>query len=107
MQGHFIASRNDGIGCSLHPNGKLRAIWLVHDEVIDGIPCSCSSNIFKYGWHVMSMGTQRMVWFHDNGLLQQAMVSRNIVVQGHSFKKGELIYINRNGLVDLNSEKLK
>lgn len=107
IQGHLLPSCNDGIGCSLHPNGKLKAIWLTKDEVIDGIPCSTSSNIFKYGWRVLSRGTQRMVWFHDNGLLQQAMISHDIVVQDHVFKKGDLIYINRNGLVDLNSEKLK
>jgi hypothetical protein len=105
IQGHLIASTNDGIGNSLHLNGKLKAIWLAGDEDINGIPCSSSENIFKYGFHVMSLGTKRMVWFYDTGQLQQAMISHEITIQGYQFKKGDIIYFDKNGKIDLNSKK--
>jgi antitoxin component YwqK of YwqJK toxin-antitoxin module len=105
IQGHLIGASDDGPGTPLYPNGKLKEIWLVNDELIDSIPCTTSGNIFKYGWHVMSMGTERRVKFYDNGHLQKAMLSRDVTIQGHSHKKGELIFFDKDGKIDLNVKK--
>lgn len=102
IQGRLIAATSDGIGNSLLLNGKLKAIWLADDDEINGVPCSSSMNIFRFGSRVLSLGTKRMVWFYDNGQLQQAMLSRDVIIQGHSFKKGDLIYFDLDGRIDLN-----
>jgi hypothetical protein len=47
-----------------------------------------------------------MAWFHDNGHLQQAMLSRDVTLQGHSFKKGDVINLDPDGKVDLKAKKL-
>jgi len=106
LQGHLVKSQDDGAGSRLHPNGKLLAIWLAQDEVIDGVPCSSSGNVLRMGFGVIRLGTQRMAWFHDNGRLQQAMLSRDFTLQGHSFKAGEVISLDLEGRVDLNVKKL-
>lgn len=101
IQGHRIWGHEDGQGNRLHPNGTVRAIWLAGDQEIDGIPCTTSGNVLRMGMRVMSLGTKRMAWFHDNGRLQQAMLSRDAVIQGHAFKKGDLISLRRDGTLDL------
>jgi hypothetical protein len=107
IQGHLIPSTHDGVGNSLHLNGKLKAIWLADDEEINGVPCSSSGDIRRFGKKVLSLGTKRMVWFYDNGNLQQAMISRDITIQGYPFKKGDIIYFGADGRIDLNAKKLE
>lgn len=106
LQGHLVKGQDDGAGSRLHPNGKLLAIWLVQDEVIDGVPCTSSGNILRMGFGVLRLGTQRMVWFYDNGRLQQAMLSEDVTLQGHSLKKGEVVSLDLDGKVVLNAKKL-
>ncbi len=106
MQGHLVKGQDDGAGSRLHPNGKLLAIWLAQDEVIEGIPCTSSGNPLRVGLAAARLGTQRMVWFYDNGRLQQAMLSQDFTLQGHSFRKGEVISLDSEGKVDLNAKKL-
>jgi hypothetical protein len=106
LQGHLVRAQDDGAGSRLHPNGKLLAIWLAQDEVIDGIPCSSSGNVLRMGLGVLHLGTKRMAWFYDDGRLQQAMLARDFTLQGHSFRKGEVVSLDRNGRVDLNAKQL-
>jgi hypothetical protein len=106
LQGHLVKGQDDGAGSRLHPNGKLLAIWLAQDEVIDGIPCTSSGNVLRMGFGVIRLGTQRMAWFYDNGRLQQAMLSQDVTLQGHGFKSGEVISLDPDGKVVLNSKKL-
>ena len=106
LQGHLVKGQDDGAGARLHPNGKLLAIWLVQDEVIDGVPCTSSGNVLRMGFGVISLGTQRMAWFYDNGHLQQAMLSQNVTLQGHSFKRGDVVSLSLDGKVDLSAKKL-
>ena len=106
LQGHLVKGQDDGAGSRLHPNGTLLAIWLAQDEVIEGVPCTSSGNPFRMGLTAARLGTQRMAWFYDNGRLQQAMLSQDFTLQGHSFKKGEVISLDRDGKVDLNAKKL-
>ena len=58
------------------------------------------------GFDVIRLGTQRMAWFYDNGQLQQAMLSQDVTLQGHSFKKGEVISLGFDGKIVLNAKKL-
>jgi hypothetical protein len=104
IQGHLVRASNNGPGEPLYQNGNLKEIWLVNDEIIDGVPCSTSGNIFLYGWHIISFGTNRRVRFYDNGHLQRAMLSKDIVIQGHSYKMGEFIFLDKEGKIDLNTE---
>ncbi len=107
IQGYLIGAMDDGPGIPLYQNGKLKEIWLLNDEVIDGVPCTTSGNVFKYGWHVVSLGTDRRVRFYDNGHIQRALLSKDIVVQGHSYKKGELIFFDKGGKIDLSDKKAR
>jgi hypothetical protein len=106
LQGHLVRSQSDGAGNRLHPNGRLLAIWLARDEDIDGVPCTSSGNPFRMGLGVIRLGTQRMVWFHDSGRLQQAMLSRDVELQGHRFEKGEVISLTPEGRIALGAPKL-
>lgn len=105
IQGHLIGASDDGVGTPLYPNGKLKEIWLLKDTVIDNVPCTTSGNPFKYGNHVAHMGTERRVKFYDNGKLQQALLFRDVTIQGHSYKKGEFIYLDKDGKIDLSVKK--
>lgn len=105
IQGHLIGAQNDGPGTPLYENGKLKEIWLVNDELIDGIPCTTSGNIFIYGYQVARMGTERRVKFYDNGKLKQALLFRDVTIQGHSYKKGEFIFLDKDGKIDLRIDK--
>ena len=80
-------------------NGKLSAIWLANDETNEGIPCTSNVNIFKYGFSVISKGTNRMVFFHEYGKLQQAMLSKDIFIQRQPLKKGDLVRFDENGKI--------
>jgi hypothetical protein len=105
IQGYLVGASNDGPGTPLYPNGKLKEFWLQKDLLIDNVPCTSSANIFKYGWHVISLGTDRRVKFYDDGHLQRAMLSADATIQGHSYKKGELIYFDKDGKIDLKVKK--
>jgi hypothetical protein len=107
IQGYLIAANNLGVGNSLHQNGKLKAIWLADDEEINGIPCTSSENILKFGFQVLALDTKRMVWFYDNGQLNQAMLSCNFTIQGHPFRKGDIVIFDKNGKVDLTLKELE
>ena len=69
VQGHLLKMVDDGIGHYLYPDGKVRALWLRQDEVIDGVPCTSSSNVIKMPVRVAFMGTERMAWFYPDGHL--------------------------------------
>jgi hypothetical protein len=100
IQGVMIAHSWDGIVNKVHKNGKLKAVWLAEEQEIEGVPCTSSMNIFIYGMKAMHYGTKRMAFFYDNGKLQQAMISKDIEIQGINFKKGELICFDKEGKID-------
>lgn len=106
LQGHRVASKEDGVGHMLYPNGTLRAIWLAEPEVVQGVPCARSLPFGQGWWHAIRLGAQAMTWFYDDGRLQQAMLSRNITIQGRPLKRGDVIKLNRDGTLDLTSPKL-
>jgi hypothetical protein len=105
IQGYLIGASDDGQGTPLYSNGRLKEIWLQKDTLVDNVPCTTSANIFKYGWHVISMGTERRLRFYDNGHIQRAMLSRDVTIQAHSYKKGELVFFDKEGKIDLNAKK--
>jgi hypothetical protein len=107
IQGYLIPGHEDGVGNKVLPDGTLRAVWLAHEEVIDDVPCASAVNVFRMGFHVISLGTQRMAWLYDDGRLQQAMIARDIDIQGHAFKAGDVISLRRDGTIDLTAPKLQ
>jgi len=104
IQGVMIAHSWDGITNKVHKNGKLKAVWLAEEQEIEGVPCTSSMNIFIYGMKALHYGTKRMAFFYENGKLQQAMISKDIEIQGISFKKGELICFDKEGKIDRNAK---
>ena len=106
VQGHLVRAQHDGAGAQLHPNGRLKAVWLVHDEVIDGIPCTSSGNVLRMGLGVIRLGTMRMAWFRPNGRLQQCMLSRDVTLDGYALRRGDVIDLDVDGHVDLSAERL-
>jgi len=105
IQGHLVPGHEDGVGNKVLPDGTVRAIWLAHEEVIDGVPCTSDVSVFRMGFHAMRLGTQRMVWLYDDGRLQQAMVAHDITIQDHAFKAGDVISLRRDGTIDLTAQK--
>ncbi len=110
IQGHRLRAMGMGytgyLGHMLYANGKLRAAWLAGEELIDGIPCASKLPLMRGAWHAVRLGAQAMVWFYDDGRLRQAMLARDVNVQGHPFKKGELISLRRDGTLDPAAKKL-
>lgn len=106
IQGHLVRAQDDGAGARLHPNGRLLAIWLAQDEIIDGVPCTSSGNVWRMGFGVIRLGTMRMAWFRPDGRLQQCMLSRDMTLDGHALRKSDVVSFDIDGHVDLIAEKL-
>jgi hypothetical protein len=106
IQGHLVRGQDDGAGSRMHPNGRLLAIWLAQDEVIDRVPCTSSGNFLRMGFGVIRLGTQRMAWFRPDGRLQQCLVSRDFTLDGYPLRKGDVVSLDADGHVDPGAEKL-
>ena len=110
IQGHQLRSMGKGytgyLGHMLYTNGKLRAAWLAGEEMIDGVPCASKLPLLRGAWHAVKLGAQAMVWFYDEGHLRQAMLARDAIIQGHAFKKGEVISLRRAGTLDAAAKRL-
>ncbi|UCG63009.1 MAG: hypothetical protein JSV52_06935 [Candidatus Zixiibacteriota bacterium] len=86
IQGHLCKGHGHGWTTGFHPNGKLRLAWLAEDEVIQGIPCA------KAGF-LAQVGTE----FYDNGKLKRCKLATDATIEGHSFEKGSVVNLNRDG----------
>jgi hypothetical protein len=58
------------------------------------------------GLGVIRLGTMRMAWFWPNGRLQQCMLSRDITLDGHVLRTGDVVGLGIDGHVDPRAEKL-
>ena len=103
IQGHLCRGKGHNFMTSFHPNGQLRTAWLAIDEVMQGIPCSkfrFLSAVFA-GIH----GKPCQTSFYENGQLRYCELSKNMTIQGKSYKKGDAVRFNTNGtLVDMLGE---
>lgn len=99
IAGFLIRGMNDGARNLFYQSGALRAIWLVEDTVVDGIPCTTNGNPFQMGFGVIRMGTRRMLWLYENGRLEQALVARDTVRDGEQLRKGSIVVLDRDGHV--------
>lgn len=110
IQGYRLRAMGKGytgyLGHMLHVNGKLRAVWLAGEEVIDGIPCASKLPFLQGGWQAIRLGAQAMAWFYEDGHLRQAMIARDTAIQGHAFRRGEVLSLRRDGTLDLVAQKL-
>lgn len=103
IQGHLCA-RGENLGQFYYPSGKLRATWLAADEEIDGVPCTTSKSVLRP--RTLFYGLDTMVWFFENGRLQQAMLSRDCTLQGRVFKAANIVRLNADGTLDTTGETL-
>jgi hypothetical protein len=97
IQGHLLAAQHDGIGHMLHPTGKLRAVGLARDEVIDGVPCTSRRNPFQLGLGALINGDNAAVLFYPDGRLRQCRVARTATVDGHTLQRGQVIRLRPDG----------
>ena len=106
IQGQLCSARDDGIGHYLYPSGRLQGIWLTHATEIDGVPCTSSANPLIMPARSLFGGTTRMAWFHENGRLEQAMLARDCVIQGHAFRRGDLVSFDAEGKLEFPAHRL-
>ena len=100
IQGRLCGSTENGCGVIFYPSGKLRAVGLLKDEEIDGVPCSSSHNPFRMGMRVLYYGLDVRAWFYENGRLAQGMVSRDCSMGGRNFKPGDIVRLTPEGTLD-------
>ena len=99
IQGHVCHQIDGGSGHMFFRDGKLRAIWVLGVEGIDGVPCTSIAE--GMAMRVSFYGSDRMAWFYENGHLQQGMLAQDATIQGHALKKGDLVTLSPDGKVDL------
>lgn len=99
IEGHLCLGKGTNWSTGFHPNGQLRLAWLARDEEIQGVPCLSAGGVLRAIGKALVGRNQGGVFFHENGNLSSALVSRDCVVQGRAFKRGELIRLDRDGNV--------
>ncbi|MFM7750498.1 MAG: hypothetical protein ACKPB0_08785 [Opitutaceae bacterium] len=99
IEGHLCLGKGTHWSTGFHPNGQLRLAWLARDEEIQGVPCLAAGGVLRAIGKALVGRNQGGVFFHGNGNLSSALVSRDCVVQGRAFKRGELIRLDRDGNV--------
>ncbi|MBT4382220.1 MAG: hypothetical protein HOD28_01270 [Candidatus Marinimicrobia bacterium] len=95
IQGHLCRGNGHGFMTSFYPNGKLKTGWLTNDEIIQGIPCSkfrFVSAIFV-SFHDKTGQTS----FHENGILQYCELSEDMIIEGKSYKKTDVVRFDFEG----------
>jgi len=77
-----------------YTNGNLSLAWLVNDTVIQRIPCAAASF-----WTEILRGIYGSagVHFHPNGKLSQCKLSKDFRIEGHTFKKGDVLHFDKTG----------
>jgi len=76
-----------------YPDGKLYLAWLAKDQRIQDIPCMKATFLGE----LLRRGTAG-VRFHPNGRVARCRVSEACVIRGHAFKRGEMVYLDPNGV---------
>jgi|GEM_PF-2049117 len=104
IQGHVCHQIDDGSGHVFYRDGKLRAIWVLGVEEIDGVPCTSDARGMPMG--VSLYGSDCMAWFYENGHLQQGMLAQDETIQGHTLKKGDIVSLKPEGGIDLSAKPL-
>ncbi|MBT3299567.1 MAG: hypothetical protein HN657_03400 [Candidatus Marinimicrobia bacterium] len=105
IQGHYCLGGGHSFMTGFYPNGQLKTAWLVQDEIIQEIPCSkfrFFSAIF-HGFHGKDGSTN----FYNNGQLMYCELSRDITIQGQSFKIRDSIRFDRSGKLILSKKPLQ
>ena len=74
-----------------YTNGKLSLAWLPRDQVIQDAPCMKAS----FWTEVFSESAR--VLFHENGQLARCKLAKDCTIQGHTFKKGDIIHFDDQG----------
>lgn len=104
IQGHLCAPGGNPPAQIFYASGKLMGISLMEDEEIEGVPCTTKKTGMPF--KIRFYGFDTNVWFFETGRLQQAMVSRDCTVQGHVFKRGDIVRFNADGTLDTSGKPL-
>ncbi len=91
IQGVICRGHNNDWETGFYTNGKLSLAWLPRDQVIQGVPC------MKATFWTEVLGKSAKVLFWDNGQLKRCKAAKDCLIQGHAFKKGDIIRFNRKG----------
>ena len=100
IQGILCGPRDDGCGHIFYPSGRIRAVKLEGDQVIDGVPCTSTSSLFRMGMRVLFYGLDTSAWFYENGHLAQGWVARDCTIKGRNFKAGDIVRLALDGTLD-------
>ncbi len=99
IQGVICRGHDKDWETGFYTNGKLSLAWLPHDQVIQGVPC------MKATFWTEVLGKSAKVLFWDNGQLKRCKAAKNCVIQGHAFKKGDIVRFDKQGRLILGNWK--
>ena len=67
----------------LYPSGQLKLAWPSEDQDVQGIPCREAT------FFTEMFGGGAGLYFHPNGKLRRCKLSKDFIIEGRSFKRGE------------------
>jgi hypothetical protein len=86
LEGHRCRGGGHSYMTEFHENGRLKLCWLEHEEVIDGVPCARATFLGE----VFGGGPSGVI-FHEDGKLAGCRASRDVTINGRTFRKGERV----------------
>jgi len=95
IQGYLCNGSGHGFMTVFHPNGRLKTAYLVEDQVIQGIPCARFR--FLSAFFGGFFGKAGRTTFYPDGRLRSCELSRNFTIDGHDFRRGDLVRFDENG----------
>jgi hypothetical protein len=94
IEGHSCRGHGHDVMTQFHPGGRLKLCWLEHDEVIQGLPCAKTTFLGE-----MFGGPPSGVAFAADGRLSGCRISRDVVSNGRTFRRGSRVGLDPSGLV--------
>ena len=91
LNGRLCRGGKRAYSTAFYPEGKLKTVWLAEDSVVDGVPC------MRAGFVADVFGGGGETDFHENGRLKGCKLSRDLTLEGHTFRSGEHIRLDSNG----------
>lgn len=106
IQGHLCKAGADVYCPWFFPDGKLSLAWLAKDEEIDGVPCAKVSIGKEFLVALRVVHWEPVTMFYHDGRLRHAMLSHDATIQGHVFKKGDVVDFSPDGKLELQTQSM-
>ena len=95
IQGYLTRGEGHGFMTEFHPKGQVKTVYLVKDQVIQGIPCAKFRFLSAVFWPVH--GKNGGTYFHENGQLKYCELSKNYSIEGQRFRRGDAVRFDQDG----------